>query len=425
MYGAMKKIITSLLLSIFIIIASVYSAAAETRFFDSGLSDCRKVFSYSGNSGAYFYGFNNTTLVSARAHPQFIWRRLTVDGVIRAISHDDNYAYALYAKSKSYYAVRMNMNSGRCDYCELPKQGDILPFTFAAVDGNIYVCLYGKLYSSVVRYDFSGKKLYAFYPPRGVEQLFINGGTAYVKSNSGEIFRISGNSLTKCADLELYTSFYNAGAGYIYSQKGALISLLDGSVKYPHTKFFVRTSSGDMTSDDGISFAAYKNTSAQLLSDYRISVVTAQDNSSSASQQKSQTGSANPIGSQSRVGTVNNQKTLDYYDSSTVACSEIIAVSKFKKKYPQVTEITDANGNKVTSGKIKTGYFAKTANGNLEIAVMGDLNCNGAINNADIRVFMEYFVGLKNLSPIQKKAADINRDNIVNNIDLVMTGKKF
>ncbi len=425
MYGAMKKIITSLLLSIFIIIASVYSAAAETRFFDSGLSDCRKVFSYSGNSGAYFYGFNNTTLVSARAHPQFIWRRLTVDGVIRAISHDDNYAYALYAKSKSYYAVRMNMNSGRCDYCELPKPGDILPFTFAAVDGNIYVCLYGKLYSSVVRYDFSGKKLYAFYPPRGVEQLFINGGTAYVKSNSGEIFRISGNSLTKCADLELYTSFYNAGAGYIYSQKGALISLLDGSVKYPHTKFFVRTSSGDMTSDDGISFAAYKNTSAQLLSDYRISVVTAQDNSSSASQQKSQTGSANPIGSQSRVGTASNQKTLDYYDSSTVACSEIIAVSKFKKKYPQVTEITDANGNKVTSGKIKTGYFAKTANGNLEIAVMGDLNCNGAINNADIRVFMEYFVGLKNLSPIQKKAADINRDNIVNNIDLVMTGKKF
>ena len=425
MYGAMKKIITSLLLSIFIIISSVYTAAAETRFFDSGLSDCRKVFSYSGNSGAYFYGFNNTTLVSARAHPQFIWRRLTVDGVIRAISHDDNYAYALYAKSKSYYAVRMNMNSGRCDYCELPKPGDILPFTFAAVDGNIYVCLYGKLYSSVVRYDFSGKKLYAFYPPRGVEQLFINGGTAYVKSNSGEIFRISGNSLTKCADLELYTSFYNAGAGYIYSQKGALISLLDGSVKYQNTKFFVRTSSGDMTSDEGISFAAYKNTSAQLLSDYRISVVTAQDNSSSASQQKSQTGSANPIGSQSRVGTVNNQKTLDYYDSSTVACSEIIAVSKFKKKYPQVTEITDANGNKVTSGKIKTGYFAKTANGNLEIAVMGDLNCNGAINNADIRVFMEYFVGLKNLSPIQKKAADINRDNIVNNIDLVMTGKKF
>ncbi len=425
MYGAMKKIITSLLLSIFIIIASVYSAAAETRFFDSGLSDCRKVFSYSGNSGAYFYGFNNTTLVSARAHPQFIWRRLTVDGVIRAISHDDNYAYALYAKSKSYYAVRMNMNSGRCDYCELPKPGDILPFTFAAVDGNIYVCLYGKLYSSVVRCDFSGKKLYAFYPPRGVEQLFINGGTAYVKSNSGEIFRISGNSLTKCADLELYTSFYNAGAGYIYSQKGALISLLDGSVKYPHTKFFVRTSSGDMTSDDGISFAAYKNTSAQLLSDYRISVVTAQDNSSSASQQKSQTGSANPIGSQSRVGTVNNQRTLDYYDSSTIACDEIITVSKFKKKYPQVTEITDANGNKVTSGKIKTGYFAKTANGNLEIAVMGDLNCNGAINNADIRVFMEYFVGLKNLSPIQKKAADINRDNIVNNIDLVMTGKKF
>ena len=199
---------------------------------------------------------------------------------------------------------------------------------------------------------------------------------------------------------------------------------MDGSVKYPHTKFFVRTSSGDMTSDEGISFAAYKNAGAQLLSDYRISVTTP-DNNSATSQQQSQIGGANTIGSQSRVGTVNNQKTLDYYDSSTVACSEIIAVSKFKKKYPQVTEITDANGNKVTSGKIKTGYFAKTANGNLEIAVMGDLNCNGAINNADIRVFMEYFVGLKNLSPIQKKAADINRDNIVNNIDLVMTGKKF
>ena len=401
MYGAMKKIITSLILSIFIIISSVYTAAAETRFFDSGLSDCKKVFSYSGSSGAYFYGF-----------------------IIRAVSHDDNYAYALYAKSKSYYAVRMNMNSGRCDYCELPKPGDILPFTFAAVDGNIYLCVYGKLYSSVVRCDFSGKKLYSYNPPRGVEQLFINGGTAYVKSNSGEIFRISGNSLTKCADLELYTSFYNAGAGYIYSQKGALISLLDGSVIYQNTKFFVRTSSGDMTSDEGISFAAYKNAGAQLLSDYRISVTTP-DNNSATSQQQSQIGGANTIGSQSRVGTVNNQRTLDYYDSSTIACDEIITVSKFKKKYPQITEMTDANGNKVTSGKIKTGYFAKTTGGKFEIAVMGDLNCNGAINNADIRVIMEYFVGLINLSPIQKKAADINRDNIVNNIDLVMTGKKF
>ena len=87
--------------------------------------------------------------------------------------------------------------------------------------------------------------------------------------------------------------------------------------------------------------------------------------------------------------------------------------------------MTDANGNKVTSGKIKTGYFAKTTGGKFEIAVMGDLNCNGAINNADIRVIMEYFVGLINLSPIQKMAADINRDNIVNSIDLVMTGKKF
>ena len=424
MYGAMKKIITSLLLSIFIIISSVYTAAAETRFFDSGLSDCKKVFSYSGSSGAYFYGFSNTTLVSARAHPQFISRNLTVDGIIRAVSHDDNYAYALYAKSKSYYAVRMNMNSGRCDYCELPKPGDILPFTFAAVDGNIYLCVYGKLYSSVVRCDFSGKKLYSYNPPRGVEQLFINGGTAYVKSNSGEIFRISGNGLTKCADLELYTSFYNAGAGYIYSQKGALISLLDGSVIYQNTKFFVRTSSGDMTSDEGISFAAYKNAGAQLLSDYRISVTTP-DNNSATSQQQSQIGGANTIGSQSRVGTVNNQRTLDYYDSSTIACDEIITVSKFKKKYPQITEMTDANGNKVTSGKIKTGYFAKTTDGKFEIAVMGDLNCNGAINNADIRVIMEYFVGLINLSPIQKKAADINRDNIVNNIDLVMTGKKF
>lgn len=403
-------------------------AYARTNTVESGLNDCRKIFSYNCRSSAYFFGYSNYTLYSAKALPSYNLRCIKVDGVIRAVCHDNDNAYALYEKSKTYNIVRMNMNNGKCDYREFQKSEKILPYSFAACGGEVFFTINGREVSSVSRYRFDGGKLNSYTVPKGVEQLFVNANKVYVKANSGEIFRLSGSEKTKCAVLAKHTAFYNAGEGYIYSENQCLISLTDGSLSYPHSKFCVNTGDENRLENSGIQFAALGDQTASLNSDFHIFITSPDDAASSTEHEKQSSGnsgSTTASTAQKSQNAVKNSNAMTFYDDSTVICENPLSVSKFKSYYNQVTNVTDAYGNTVTKGKIKSGYFANIGNVSYEISVTGDVNRNGAVNSADTDLLMKYLSNKTDENAIHIKSADINRDKTIDNRDLVLIGNRY
>lgn len=420
----MYKLTICVILTVLIVMLSASAASAQSNTFDSGLKSCRKFYSYSCRGGAYFFGYSNYTLYSAKVLPSYILRYITVDGVIRAVCHDNDNAYALYEKSKTYNVVRMNMNSGKCDYCEFQKADKILYYSFAASGGEVFLTINGREVSSVSRYKFGGEKLSSYSVPKGVEQLFVNANKIYVKANSGEIFRLSGTSKVKCAALAKHTAFYNAGDGYIYSEDGCLISLSDGCLSYSNSKFCVKTPRGDLTGNGGIQFAALGEQTALLNSDCSVTVTSPDVSPGTAPESRNsvpERGKASSATAEQKSA-VNE---LTFYDGSTVICEAPVSVSKFKSNYRQVTAVTDADGTAVTKGKIKSGYFAHTGNNRFEIVLTGDSNRNGAVNSADAELLMSYLSGNTEENGIHIKSADVNRDKTIDNRDLVLTGKMY
>ena len=77
-----------------------FRAVAETASDLSVLSSAKRIFSYSGKASAYFYGFSNQTLYSARVIPSAALRTVRTGGVIRAVCHDENSVYAMCESGK-------------------------------------------------------------------------------------------------------------------------------------------------------------------------------------------------------------------------------------------------------------------------------------------------------------------------------------
>lgn len=422
----MKKKAMCIMCAVFLlsIIFSTVTAAASV---NSELSGCKKVYSYSCESGAFFYGFSNKKLCSTRVFPGYSSRSVDVDGVIRAVCHDNTTAYALFETNSSFMVVGMNMNSGSCRYCELPKNLNLFYHTFAVTGDRIYLALNGRVYTSAACFDFSGKKICGYSAPEGVNTLFINDNKVYIKAYSGEIFEISGSSKIKRAQLDKNSYLYNAGTGFVYSSDRMLISLTNGNSYQLNYKYCVITGSGRKTSDYGLAFAAYNETSATLESDYNV---TLKKPETAESQAAVNSGKGNKKHPQAAKKSASKQEAdeppseLKLYDRATIKCSQPISVTKLKKQYNQIDRVTDLKGNTVTSGKVKTGYSAYVSGKQYEIAVMGDVNQNGVINSADLKLAVNYFLSKDELTDIRHKAADINLDKTLGLNDLTLIDDK-
>ncbi|MEE0872339.1 MAG: hypothetical protein UIH27_02570, partial [Ruminococcus sp.] len=78
-----KRYLSVLLIVLIAVPAALHTANAAPDL--SSLRSCRKLYSYSGSSHAYFYGFENRAAYSAEVLPGGVSRSISVDGVIRAV----------------------------------------------------------------------------------------------------------------------------------------------------------------------------------------------------------------------------------------------------------------------------------------------------------------------------------------------------
>ena len=413
---------------VILILINIFSFFAYTAWADNSVSfgelgNCKYIYTYSGRNNAYFYGYTNTTLYSARAVPTANLRYVNTDGCIRAVCHDESNAYALFDGNNCYKILRMNMDSGACDYVTITGSEGISNRSFAVSGSEIFILQKSNSYPYVKSYNFSGKALYSSTFSKGVDRLFCNGSNAYARSVSGEIFRLSGGSKTKCADLEAYTDFSDAGCGYILTSDSRLVSLGSGDVEYPRCDYAVRTSQnsfklcgntlsftgGDVSVSSAKLMCAAGQTAAVLGTDNRCTTF-------NASQIKS-----NPQASQSSSKSSN----LKISDGVAVGIDAEITVTQAKEKYPEIAELYDFDGCKITSGKLKTGYYALIGGTKYPVAIRGDVNGTGTRNRSDLVDLMYATIEKITLSPCRSKAADFNLDGKINTQDLVLLGLRI
>lgn len=413
-----KRVLSAFIFLILLISASFTVAFAEDNHNLGELKNCKSIYSYSGNSNAYFYGSADKTLISSRVIPNYTTRYVSVSGYIRAVCHDENYACALYDGSKrAYGVVRMNMNSGNCDYCEITDAQNASNSSFAVSGNEIDIIQNSRTNTFVKSYNFSGQYLCAYYPPQGVERLFVNGGNAYAKAFSGEIYRLSGGNMTKCADLDNYIGFGDAGEGYIFTSDNRLIPLVRGNAEYPRCDFAVKTSAdtyilsgntlyfsgGEYSVSSAKALCAVGSKAAVLKGDFNCEIIIPEVHKN-----------------------VQTDKSgFRIADGMIAGIEPEITVSKLKERYPDIKKVFDGNHNEITSGKVRTGFFAQYGGSEYTIALKGDVNSSGTLNGADIDEIMCALAKCTELSGCVKMAADYDFDGKITTGDLVMIGNKI
>ena len=364
------------------------------------LARCRKIYAYSGENAAYFYGYANQMLCSARVIPDVVERTVTTDGVIRAVSHDETCAYALLATSHHQHSIlRLDMNSGEYRITPLVQSSDIVYSSFAVADGEVFLITCGAVYDRVNSYDMEGNKLYTYDLDRGVKTLFHNGGSGYAVSYSGEICRLSYGKCTSCARIPSDADCCNAGVGYIKANE-ALISLTDGSSRRCISKNEVMSGGEVFSSDSGILFAAACSQKARLDDEYSCLVESVEDTEGSRVEVKEKSAAAN--------------------DEDILLVDAGMTVSALKKSDAMISAVYDNNGEPTTAGKLRTGYSVRKNGAELPLAVRGDLNMSGTVNSRDITTLMNYLVGNITLNRTFCRAADLNDDDAVDTRDLVL-----
>lgn len=415
-----KRYLSVLLIVLIAALASLYTANAAPDI--SSLRSCRKLYSYSGSSHAYFYGFENRAAYSAEVLPGGVSRSISVDGVIRAVCHDEQSLHALYETSGKYRVASLNMSSGKLTDDALDARSDkVLYFSFAADGKSAFLIINGGTYSKVVRYARGGKQLQSYSMPDGAECVFVNGGKSYAKSYSGEIFELTDSGRVKRAELSRYKNFSNAGVGRIYSEDGELISLLNGSTRRERGAFCVQTNRDIFRCDSGKLFAAAGASSVTLNDNWQLSYKKL-ESAVSETHQKSQ---AQASGGQAQRTQKLSYPKLPLRNKVVLIEKAGITVTKLKKQYPQITAVFNGSGKNITSGIIKTGYSLRADNKDYPIAVKGDVSCNGKVNSTDLREVMKTILNSATLSTAKNAAADINSDGTIDTRDVALLSQMY
>ena len=296
----MKKrmicLILALLVGLTVFSVSFSAAGGE-------LGSCKKLFAYSDNDAAYFYGYNGGTLVSERVIPDDMTRTVTTDGVIRMVCHNGNTTYALLKTRVGQFGVlALNMNSGDYTITALEGSRNFSLTGFAADGSQIYIISPTSKGTVVSRFDRNGSYLGDTSLPLDAVQLFSNDGSAYGMDASGDIYRMNSNILSYCANANAETELRNAGGGYLYGD-GNLICLYDGSAKRLSDRLAVRTTNGLFTDNTAQLLAAVGRTKA-VFSGKAVSVEE-QERSENQSPEPGET-SSGKRGDLNGTGTVNS-----------------------------------------------------------------------------------------------------------------------
>ena len=71
----------------------------------------------------------------------------------------------------------------------------------------------------------------------------------------------------------------------------------------------------------------------------------------------------------------------------------------------------------------KSGFYYTSYSNNTSISITGDVNMDGIINEADYGLVSKYIMKIINLSNMQFKLADMNKDNRVSSLDYILIRK--
>ena len=396
----MFKRLISCALSVILFIAS-FSAASANSGILSELSECFKIYAYSGTASAYFYGFTDQTLCSTRVIPDVMTRRVSVNGSIISVCHDDSNAYALYITAQhEHFIMQMNMDSGDCVWFQIAKDKTVSGSSIAACNGEVMVITISDG-AAMVFGQGSGKNcVYSF--SSDVKELFVNENRAYALLNDGSLYRIGGGSKALCANLSPFSGLSNAGCGWMFAPGGFLVSI-NGSVEYTHAKAAVKLNGNTVEHYNARLLACALNKAVSLNNDYSFDYI------------------GESYDEAPRSGISGQEKTLK--SGGIAVFNEGMTVSKLKSSYSNVIGIYSSNGDEIGSGALRTGFSAKLSSGSCLIAVLGDVNGSGTVNSADTKALMRFFTGSETRTECEITAADYNKDGTTDNRDLVLISR--
>lgn len=430
----MKKLLSIICVIIIIFSSAVLGVISASSYNLSLLKSCKKLFTYNGKSSSYVYGYTSDTLYSAKVLPSVNdIRYVSVDGLIRAVCHNETCAYALYEdkfKNRYYYIVQMNMIDGSCKYYSLGNEPALKNTSVAVSDNEVFIINTDGQYAYAKGIDLNGEKENTYQFDGVVSEVFINNSKAYARLYNGEIYYISNGKYQYATSINTVDSLSNAGTGWIYTDYKSLVSLTDKNQQQIYSADSnrivnnscviysdgrrIKTSDGKYynMSYDIIALLSTDNKIAVVLSDYSCKVI-------SKTEMKSDNGSS-----------VNNYITNNgssYYvnDNIIYGVESGTTVSQFKKAFSSTINVYDSDGNSVTSEKMKTGYITEISGNRYFVAVRGDVTGEGNVKSNDITVLMSVLVDKSKISGVFYISADYNYNGKVNNQDLVLIAQDY
>lgn len=435
-------------LSIFLVITSfvfifIPEVSSKTEYNVAEMDNCKEFFTENNQSGSFLYGYNINTLYSVMVLPSNTSRYVSVNGKIRSVCQDGYFTCALYERSSvngNYTVVRMNMKNGECNYYDFNGINSLVNKYFAVSNGRIYFMMANSVYCYVTSYLFDGTKQTEYKFDDDVLKLFTNNSSVYAELYNGKIYRLNNKSSEYAVSVNSSYSFSNAGLDRIFSNIGSLISLQGKTTRFisnskPNcvvsygnsilyasgTVVYLQSNNNLKSYDIGnsiISVFCFDGNFAVLTSDYKLSVI------KEAEFESNNTNNDHTNNNQSKGG--NSDNTASYFVRNGIICGveSGTTVSKFKNVFSTSVSVYDSNGEKVTSGKMKSGYSSDCYGELYYISVTGDLTGEGNVKSNDVSALMSELVEKIDLNSVFRASADYNLDGAVDNKDLILISRK-
>lgn len=453
-----KEAKIKLLITIAFIVTVIALCAANASVFAVGkfdfntLSDCDKIYCDTSDSGAFGFGFNKNTLYTQSFVPAVRSYSFKVDGgFVGAPFLDDTTVCAVYMSNDfNYHIVRMNCLSGEVSFPDSNIIDDFNCNDLSICGNRIYIIKYDEVYCYVSAYSFEGRHIRDYrFDGKNVNEITTNNGCTYVFLYDGSVYRLTESRADYCGWVRDSSDFYNCGVNYLSDSKKYIYSLKENteytfmygksfpfavdesSVYYSNgTTLYSRSLEGSCIKSCSLGVIPDKLLSAcgktvaisdsyktfSVISDSDFKDIDFENNNGKDETKPAQNNSSNN----------HSDKSEDYiFTDEGILCnvSEGTTAARLKKDCPQITQITDKNGNEI-SGKLKTGMIVITDDGSFCVAVRGDITGTGSVNSNDVKMLMNTFIEKNQISGAYEKAADYNLDGSVDNKDLVLIAQE-
>ncbi|MCH5297623.1 MAG: dockerin type I repeat-containing protein [Ruminococcus sp.] len=439
-----------LLSSLIIFLASV-DVVAFSNYSAYDLEKCNSLTANSNSYGGFVYGFSRKTLYSSMLLPNHNNRYVNVPYNIISSCQSGELSCAMYIcnnRTFRYGITTMNMNSGEILDYTFDGVNDALNKMFSLSGSYAYFVRLDKAYSYVAVYGLDGKLKKKCSFSTSIYLLFNNNSITYAMLYDGRIYRFSGTSYTQVAKLDKCVNIFDAGAGYICTESGEIVSLENGetleTVSYSKN-CVVADSGGTYSVSNNRLMFSQKNVSDRFIElSSPIRCIVAHNgrvatlnfdcdyNDISKSELKSNydqyISSIQGNNSNSRNGNQNSNTQIpnEYrveQGKYIVGVAPSTSVKEFKKKFSDDVTIYNNDGNIVSSGNIRTGYTVSIYDDSYIIIIIGDVTGEGNVKSNDINMLMSYLVGSVNFNDLQMLSADYDCNGVVDNRDLVIMAR--